>query len=510
MEEENIHHANHGYLLHGARTCSVFLSKMVELPMKTGAPVRASIIFFLILLIGAFISLHWFDVVPPAISDISLQKTILPSNSSDTYLVGINCSITCPTHSLATIKSDEPSSSRTCPEYFRWIHQDINPWKEKGITKEMVESAGSKAHMRIVVVNGRVYWKKLRWVYQTRDVFNIWGILQLLRLYPGKLPNLDIMFECGDKPVIQKSDYGGSNANNVTPMFHYCGSDSTLDIVFPDWSFWGWPELQIKPWEALRKDLEAGNKRLKWIDRIPYAYWKGNPRVGLVRNELLKCNLTDRHDWGALIYDLNWGLARQGRYKSTDLAKQCTHRYKIYIEGFAWSVSEKYILACDSMSLLVTPHYYDFFTRSLLPSIHYWPINENNMCKSIKSAVNWGNKHPQQVQEIGKAGSKFIQEELKMKNVYDYMFHLLYGYGKLLKYKPTVPEGSVEVCLETMACSGPELEKTFKMSSRVSGPADTSPCTMPPPYDPTTLQSFLERKSNLAKQVERWEASENR
>ncbi|CAL5397858.1 unnamed protein product [Camellia sinensis] len=550
MEEENIHHANHGYLLHGARICSVFLSKMVELPMKTGAPVRASIIFFLILLIGAFISLHWFDVVPPAISDISLQKTILPSNSSDTYLVRINCSITCPTHSLATIKSDESSSSGTCPEYFRWIHQDLNPWKEKGITKEMVESARSKAHMRIVIVNGRVYWKKLRWVYQTRDVFNIWGILQLLRLYPRKLPDLDIMFECGDKPVIQKSDYSGSNANNVTPIFLsfleardlskkvLSSRRNVFDTVvsvgdIPSViSLHCWvgssrsfleardlskkvlssrrPELQIKPWEALRKDLEAGNKRVKWIDRIPYAYWKGNPRVGLVRNELLKCNLTDRHDWGALIYDLNWGLARQGRYKSTDLAKQCTHRYKIYIEGFAWSVSEKYILACDSMSLLVTPHYYDFFTRSLLPSIHYWPINENNMCKSIKSAVNWGNKHPQQVQEIGKAGSKFIQEELKMKNVYDYMFHLLYGYGKLLKYKPTVPEGSVEVCLETMACSGPELEKTFKMSSRVSGPADTSPCTMPPPYDPTTLQSFLERKSNLAKQVERWEASENR
>ncbi|GMP61497.1 hypothetical protein CsSME_00023938 [Camellia sinensis var. sinensis] len=305
MEEENIHHANHGYLLHGARICSVFLSKMVELPMKAGAPVRASIIVFLILLIGAFISLHWIDVVPPTISGISLQKTILPSNSSDTYLHGINCSITCPTHSSATNKSDESSSSSgTCPEYFRWIHQDLNPWKEKGITKEMVESAGSKAYIRIVVVNGRVYWKKLKWVFQTRDVFNIWGILQLLRLYPGKLPDLDIMFECGDQPVIQKSDYGGSNANNVTPMFHYCGSDSTFDIVFPDWSFWGWPEIHIKPWETLRKDLEEGNKRVKWIDRIPYAYWKGNPRTGLVRNELLKCNLTDRHDWRALIYDL--------------------------------------------------------------------------------------------------------------------------------------------------------------------------------------------------------------
>lgn len=72
-------------------------------------------------------------------------------------------------------------------------------------------------------------------------------------------------------------------------------------------------------------------------------------------------------------------------------------RYKIYVEGLAWSVSQKYILACDSVALLINPHYYDFFTRSLLPTIHYWPINENDKCKSIKFAVDWGNKNAEKV-----------------------------------------------------------------------------------------------------------------
>ncbi|XP_028066015.1 O-glucosyltransferase rumi homolog [Camellia sinensis] len=492
----------------GDRICSLFLRKLIEQPMKTGAPVRVSLIFFLVLLIGAFVCLHWIDVVPSPNTGISLQKMFLPSITSITSPIGINCSITCPENSPVTVKDDESLSSKACPEYFQWIQQDLNPWKEKGITKQMVESVESKAHMRIVVVNGRVYVKKLRWVYQTRDVYTVWGILQLLRLYPGKLPDLDFMFECGDKPVILKSDYGGSKAKKVPPMLHYCGSNSTLDIVFPDWSFWGWPELKIKPWKTFKKDLEEGNQRVKWIDRIPYAYWKGNSRVSSVRKGLHKCNVTHKQDWGALIYELDWKFTREEKFKNTDLANQCTHRYKIYVEGAAWSVSEKYILACDSMSLLVTPHYYDFFTRSLLPSIHYWPINENDMCKSIKFAVDWGNKHPQKAQEIGKAGSKFVQEELNMKNVYDYMFHLLYEYGKLLKYKPTVPDGSIEVCSETMACSGKGLRKKFKINSMVKGPADTSPCTMPPPYDPTTLQSFLQRKENLTKQVERWRKSE--
>lgn len=72
-------------------------------------------------------------------------------------------------------------------------------------------------------------------------------------------------------------------------------------------------------------------------------------------------------------------------------------RYKIYIEGSAWSVSEKYILACDSMTLVVTPKYYDFYSRVLMPMQHYWPIWDDNKCSSIKFAVDWGNSHKQKV-----------------------------------------------------------------------------------------------------------------
>jgi hypothetical protein len=73
------------------------------------------------------------------------------------------------------------------------------------------------------------------------------------------------------------------------------------------------------------------------------------------------------------------------------------YRYKIYIEGYAWSVSQKYILACDSVTLLVKPKHYDFFTRSLQPLHHYWPVREDDKCKSIKFAVDWGNNHKQKV-----------------------------------------------------------------------------------------------------------------
>ena len=89
-----------------------------------------------------------------------------------------------------------------------------------------------------------------------------------------------------------------------------------------------------------------------------------------------------------------------------------------------------------------------------------------------------------QAQEIGEAGSKFIQENLKMDFVYDYMFHLLSEYANLLKFEPTIPPGAFEVCSETMAClEGNKFWKlkNFMVESMVKCPRDTLPCTMPPP-----------------------------
>ena len=62
------------------------------------------------------------------------------------------------------------------------------------------------------------------------------------------------------------------------------------------------PEINIKPWDSLLKDLDEANSRTSWMDRDPYAYWKGNPLVSLSRIDLLKCNVSDKQDWNARVY----------------------------------------------------------------------------------------------------------------------------------------------------------------------------------------------------------------
>uniref|UniRef100_A0A7N0US29 Glycosyl transferase CAP10 domain-containing protein n=1 Tax=Kalanchoe fedtschenkoi TaxID=63787 RepID=A0A7N0US29_KALFE len=371
----------------------------------------------------------------------------------------------------------------------------------------MVRRARRTANFRLTIVDGRAYVVGYRQSFQSRDTFTIWGILQVLRRYPGKVRDLDLMFDCFDRPVIQKQFYVDRNDTQPPPLlFKYCGDDKSLDIVFPDWSFWGWPEINIKPWDSLMKEIAEGNQRTKWVDRDAHAYWKGNPAVAKTRMDLLKCNVSENHDWHARVFAQDWSKESQEGFKESNLANQCKHRYKIYIEGSAWSVSDKYILACDSLTLLVTPHYYDFFTRSLIPLHHYWPINEDDKCKSIKFAVDWGESHKNKAQEMGQLASNFILEDLKMDNVCDYMFHLLNEYAKLLKFKPTVPEKAVEFCSETMACSAQGVAKDYMMESLEKGPAVKNTCTLPPPYDPQSLYALKRQHADSTRQVETWES----
>jgi len=154
----------------------------------------------------------------------------------------INMTITCPAnYPLKSKPNLHIPSSQTCPEYFRWIHEDLKPWKEKGIERQMVESTSYKqAHFRLVIVNGTAYVKRYKKSFLTRDVFTLWGILQLLKLYPGRVPDLDLMFQCDDLPSITRERYPAEESASAPPLFHYCGNDSTFDIAFPDWSFWGW------------------------------------------------------------------------------------------------------------------------------------------------------------------------------------------------------------------------------------------------------------------------------
>ncbi|KAG6506887.1 O-glucosyltransferase rumi-like [Zingiber officinale] len=401
----------------------------------------------------------------------------------------------------STLSLKTPQLSPTCPEYFRWIHEDLRPWKYDGITKELIESAKSLATFRLVVLDGRVYVEEYFGHSMARNVFTLWGIIQLINRYPGRVPDLDLMFNCMDQPSVKSAQYSPST---LPPVFHYCKDDQTSDILFPDWSFWGWPDTNIQPWAPLMEEMKQANEEMKWVDREPYAFWKGNPTMGANRQELLQCNVTREQDWNGRIYTQDWSREEEQGYQSSNLAKQCNYRYRIYVDGLAWSVSQKYVMACDSPTLFIDTPWYEFFQRGLMPGHHYWPIPANDKCKAIKFAVDWGNKHHKEAQAMGKASFKFFEEEVKMDYVYDYMLHVLTDYAELLRYKPTVPEKATEICLESMACPAQDNVKKFMLESMEKSTGVSEPCKLPPPFAPEELRQLNDKKADAVRQAISW------
>ncbi|KAL6875636.1 hypothetical protein ACP4OV_013149 [Aristida adscensionis] len=400
-----------------------------------------------------------------------------------------------------------PPPSPTCPQYFRHIHSDLSPWRASGITREAVERARPKAHFRLVVVAGRAYVETYRRAFQTRDVFTQWGILQLLSRHPGRVPDLDLMFFCDDRPQVRAAAYRG-DPSAAPPLFGYCRDrGGALDILFPDWTFWGWPEVGVRPWAPFLEEAARGNRAVPWPEREPYAYWKGNPDVAASRRDLLRCNASGKggRDWNARVFRQDWGHAVANGFKDSNMAKQCLYRYKIYVEGRGWSVSKKYILACNSPMLQIDTPYEDFFSRELVAGMHYWPIAAARKCPSIKFAVDWGNAHPEQARQMGEAGSAFTQGDLSMDNVYDYMLHLLTSYARLLRYKPTVPENAVEICLESMACLATGRALEFMMESMERYVHDQEPCMLPPPFTQDEIRDRIQKDEEVRSHVKKME-----
>ncbi|EPS63735.1 hypothetical protein M569_11049, partial [Genlisea aurea] len=413
---------------------------------------------------------------------------------------------TCPriSRSSSSPSLSSSSSRTTCPEYFRWIHEDLKPWRAGGISKGLVEKAKEFASFRLVILNGRIYMEEFRGCFQRRMLFSLWGIVQLSRLYPGKLPDLELMFHCEDRPVVFKKDHPPDFA---PPLFRYSSNDEAYDIPFPTTDFWGWPETNIKPWKVLVKEIEKNSKKKKWEKREPYAYWRGNPTTTGIRADLMGCNVTPQHDWKARLYAHDWDVERQNGFRDSNLAVQCNHRYRIYIDGYGWSMSNKYILACDSPALMITPVWYDFFSRGLMPLRHYWPTRPEEKCKSIEFAVEWGNNHTKEAKAMGEAGGKYVHEGMKMEYVYDYMLHLMNEYSKLLNYRPGVPPNGKEICVEALAC--PEEEETttrkFLELSLEKFPTNSLPCELPPAYGAEELEDVVETKAGAMREVEAWE-----
>lgn len=92
-------------------------------------------------------------------------------------------------------------------------------------------------------------------------------------------------------------------------------------------------------------------------------------------------------------------------------------------------------------------------------------------------------------------------ERLSMDRVYDYMFHLLSEYSKLLDFKPVPPTSASQVCEESLLCFADQLQSEF-LKDATAAPSANPPFAMPPP-DNNLMNSWLSQKVQKMNEVEK-------
>lgn len=84
--------------------------------------------------------------------------------------------------------------------------------------------------------------------------------------------------------------------------------------------------------------------------------------------------------------------------------------------------------------------------------------------------------HTLQAEAIGRRGQD-LMESLSMDRVYDYMYHLILGYSKLMDFKPIPPASAREICLESVLCFAGAKQREF-LEESIAFPFQRAPCKL--------------------------------
>ncbi|XP_075233191.1 protein O-glucosyltransferase 2-like isoform X2 [Lycorma delicatula] len=154
---------------------------------------------------------------------------------------------------------------------YKQINEDLKPFPSVNFTsfrKEALkkfDQPGSMSVCNYVVVKNKIYRK----CYGEHVGFKMFMDAILLSLTRKTvLPDIELLVNLGDWPLMNK------NSQNVFPLFSWCGSVNTFDIVMPTY------DITLSSLECMgRVSLDMlsvqGNLEKSWLEKEEKAFWRG-------------------------------------------------------------------------------------------------------------------------------------------------------------------------------------------------------------------------------------------
>ncbi|KAF2355186.1 Lipopolysaccharide-modifying protein [Trinorchestia longiramus] len=309
-----------------------------------------------------------------------------------------------------------------CPASLSQITEDLLPFpavkfsEVLTMAKDRYYRPASRSFCHFVVKNNEVY----RSCYGQHVDFHMFMDNMLLSLARKMiLPDTEFIINLGDWPLVEKK------TPPLLPIFSWCGSDDTADIVLPTYDI---TETTLEMMGRVTLDMLSvqSNNAVPWSQKKPVAFWRGRDS----RQERLDLvTLARQHPDVFNVSLTNFFFFRDQEEKYGPKQKHVSffeffnYKYQLNIDGSVAAYRLGYLLGGSGAVLKQDSPYYEHFYKLLKPYVHYLPFKRD--LSDLVEKVKWARDHDEQMLAMSKAGRQFVNENLMPKDIFCYHALLL-------------------------------------------------------------------------------------
>ena len=313
---------------------------------------------------------------------------------------------------LETIRAMETNINKSLTKY------------QNGITMEQVVNTRLT---RIQIVNEKLYLLSSEQIVGRRQAHTISLLLDLLKIYKGRVPDVDFLLSTVDKPP---------NENlNIAPVFTFnkYKNENTLAIPFKIHGMQDVFALSVGSYDST----------YKFENKMPKAVWRGNDN-GQIRKDIYK--------WTRKHSEIDYEFTSTN-YMSMS-KQEHLYKYILDVDGFAWSSRFIQLLNMDMVIVKQESTMTDFCNEMIPESMYLTFSNESNLVNAIQFLIQKGDEYAlNMINQRRTFAKRYCSKDAQMM----YMFTLLNMYANLQRFKVVKDTKAVYVSNDVPSISYLEL-----------------------------------------------------
>lgn len=172
------------------------------------------------------------------------------------------------------VEIDNWLENMKCDPFYDQIESDLKPFKRVNFTEVRPKilrtyDRPSSISLCHYVIKDNIIHRKCYGQHTGFKMFEDALLSALVRLV--KLPDTEFMVNLGDWPLVKRG--GITRTHGPLPIFSWCGSEDTYDIVMPTYDL---TESTLEAMSRVSIDiLSVQDTKTCWSEKQPIAFWRG-------------------------------------------------------------------------------------------------------------------------------------------------------------------------------------------------------------------------------------------